>query len=174
MASPSGSNKCVCAETSSSLHRCRNPLPKLSLLTQLVVWIKNAQISVSFTSTATASGCNMCALKHHHHCTVAENLSRNSHCLHNAQISVSFTSTATDSGSNVRALKRHYPCTVAENIHRNFICSHNCGQDQEYSDIGFVHVNGDRLWIQHVCVETSWSLHLCRAPSSKLSLLTQM
>ena len=107
----------MCAETSSSLHRCRNPLPKLSLLPTTVVWIKNAQISVSFTSTATASGSKMCALKPHHHCTDAENLDQHSDCSHNwwsrnknVNISVSFPSTETAPGSNMCALKPHHLC----------------------------------------------------------------
>ena len=106
-------------ETSSSLHRCRNPLPKLSLLPTTVVWIKNAQISVSFTSTATASGSNMCALKPHHHCTVAKTLSPKLSLLpttvvwiKNAQISVSFTSTATASGS------KHVCVETSSSLHR--------------------------------------------------------
>ena len=87
-----------------------------------VVWNRSAQISVSFTSTATSSGSNMCALKPHHHCTVAENTMKTatSHKTvvwnKSAQISVSFTSTATSSGSNMCALKPHHHCTVAENL----------------------------------------------------------
>ena len=104
--------------------------------------LHNAQISLSFPSTATSSGSNMCALKPHHHCTVAENLSRKFHCLHNAQISVSFTSTATASGSNMCALKPHHLYTVAENLLQLSHCFFICGLDQECSFFGFFHVNG--------------------------------
>ena len=84
-------------------HLLKNPPETLSVHTT-VVKNKNVNISVSFPSMANDPGFNMRALKTHYPCTVAENLSRNSHCLHNAQISISFPSTATAPGSNMRAL----------------------------------------------------------------------
>ena len=69
------------------------------------------------------------------------------------------------------AMKPHHHCNVVLTVLRNSHCLYTCGLDQECSDIGFVHVNGDRLWIQQVCVETSSSLHRCRNLLPKLSLL---
>ena len=119
------------------LHRCRKPLTE-TLICLHNWWSrnKNAQILVSFTSTATASGSNVRALKPHHHCTVAENLHPTLWLLTqlwsgSRMLRYRFLSRQRRpaSGSNMCALKPHHGCTFAEKLSPETpICSHNCGQ----------------------------------------------